>query len=204
MLTLYGNLISGNDYKVRLLLSQLQLSFRYVEKDVFTGETRKDDFLSINPNGRIPTVVLEDGRVLAESNAILYYFAQGTPFWPEDRFEQARALQWMFFEQYSHEPNIAVARFWLHLENGAEVYKEQLPEKWDKGNAALKVMDGHLSSNDYFAAGRYTVADIALYAYTHVAEEGNFDLAAYPAVRAWLDRVADQPGHILITQSDFG
>ena len=201
MLTLYGNLISGNDYKVRLLLTQLGIDYAYEERDLFAGETRTPEFLALNPNGRIPTVRLADGRILAESNAIMFYFAEGGTFLPADRYDRAQALQWMFFEQYSHEPFIAVARFWLHLDNGAEDYADALPEKWQKGHQALAVMEQHLSSRDFFAGGQYSIADIALYAYSHVAEEGKFDLTPYRAIRRWLDRVADQPKHILIDQA---
>ena len=203
MLTLYDNLLSGNGYKVRLLLSQLQVPFLYAERDVFAGETRRSDFLAINPNGRIPAVVFDDGRVLCESGAILYYFAQATAYLPQDDFARAETLQWMFFEQYSHEPYIAVARFWLHLDDGRERFGDQLAEKWEKGHAALQVMEGHLGQNDFFAGGAYSIADIALYAYSHVAGEGDFDLSPYPNLRAWLARIANQPGHIPITKDDF-
>ncbi len=201
MLTLWGNLLSGNDYKVRLLLTQLGHDYAYEERDLFNGETRTPEFLAINPNGRIPTVRLADGRILTESNAIMFYFAEGGAFLPDDRYERAQALQWMFFEQYSHEPFIAVARFWLHTENGGEVYADALPEKWEKGHQALRVMEQHLTSRDFFAGGQYSIADISLYAYSHVADEGGFDLAPYGAIRRWLDRVADQPAHILIDQA---
>ena len=203
MLKLYGNLDSGNDYKVRLILSQLSIPFDYEHKDTYNGETRTPEFLAINPNGRIPALVMDDGQVLVESGAILYYFAQGTPMWPTDKFQQAQVLQWMFFEQYSHEPYVAVARSMLHQENGPERFKDQLPEKWEKGKAALNLMEQHLANRSFMVAEQYSIADIALYAYTHVAEEGEFDLSVYPNIRAWLDRVADQPGHILITQSEF-
>ncbi len=201
MMRLYGNLDSGNDYKVRLLLTQLGIAYDYQVKDVFTGETRTAEFLAINPNGRIPTIVLEDGRILVESNAIMSYFAEGTSLLPNDRFERAQALQWMFFEQYNHEPNIAVARFWHHLDGGVEANADALPEKWQKGYQALDVMEKHLSELHYFVGDAYSIADISLYAYTHVAEEGGFDLEPYIAIRRWLDRVGDQPDHILITQT---
>jgi glutathione S-transferase len=203
MLTLYDFLESGNGYKVRLLLTQLGVPFRLVEKNILKGETRTPEFLAINPDGRIPAVVFDDGRRLAQSNAIMFYFAEGTKFLPADKFERAQALEWMFFEQYSHEPHIAVARFWLHV-GKKEEYASQLPEKWRRGYQALDVMERHLEKHEYLVGGRYSIADIALYAYTHVAEEGGFDLGRYPRIRRWLDRVADQPGHILITQSDFG
>jgi glutathione S-transferase len=203
MLTLYDSLISGNGYKVRLLLSQLGLPFRLIEKDIVKGETRKPDFLKINPNGRIPVLQLADGRCLAESNAIMFYLAEGTFFLAEDRYDRADTLRWMFFEQYSHEPYVAVARFWIHSLGKRQEWAERLEEKWPRGYQALDIMESHLRTRRFFVGERYSIADIALYAYTHVAEEGEFDLARYPAIRAWLDRVADQPGHVLITQSDF-
>jgi len=200
---LYDFLDSGNGYKVRLALAQLGHRFELVEVDIMAGATRTPDFLAINPNGRIPTLVLDDGVVLAESDAILFYLAEGTPLLPDDRLDRARVLQWMFFEQYNHEPSIAVARFWTkHLEMNA-LQRELLPQKREQGYAALGVMEGHLAGRDFFVADRYTIADIALYAYTHVADEGEFDLGSFPAIRAWLDRVAAQPGHIPITKADF-
>jgi glutathione S-transferase len=203
MLTLYDSLISGNGYKVRLLLSQLGLPFRLIEKDIVKGETRKPDFLKINPNGRIPVLQLADGRCLAESNAIMFYLADGTPFLAEDRYDRADTLRWMFFEQYSHEPYVAVARFWIHSLGKRKEWADRLEEKWRRGYQALDIMESHLRTRRFFVGEHYSIADIALYAYTHVAEEGEFDLARYPAIRAWLDRVADQPDHVLITQSDF-
>ena len=204
MLTLFDFLPSGNGYKVRLLLSQLGIPFKLVEKDILKGETRTPEFLTINPDGRIPTVQFDDGRILAQSNAIMFYFAEGTRFLPADRFERAEALQWMFFEQYSHEPYIAVARFWIHELHKRLEWAERLKEKWQKGYLALDVMERRLKGHPFLVGRAYSIADIALYSYTHVAEEGDFDLGRYPAIRAWLDRVADQPGHVLITQSDFG
>lgn len=203
MLTLYDYLPSGNGYKVRLLLSQLGVPFRLVEKDILKGETRTPEFLAINPDGRIPALVFGDGRRLAQSNAILFYFAEGTPFLSADRYGRAETLQWMFFEQYSHEPQIAVARFWIHSLDKRREWEDRLQEKWQKGYQALDVMERHLDGREFFVGGRYSIADIALYAYTHVAEEGDFDLGRYPRIRGWLDRVADQDGHVLITQSDF-
>jgi glutathione S-transferase len=204
MLTLYDYLPSGNGYKVRLLLSQLGIPFRLIEKDILKGETRTPEFLAINPDGRIPAIVFEDGRRLAQSDAILFYFAEGTPLLPADRFARAEALQWMFFEQYSHEPQIAMARFWVHSLGKRKDWVDRLQEKWQKGYQALDAMERHLDDRKFFVGERYSIADIALYAYTHVAEEGAFDLGRYPHIRAWLDRVADEPGHVLITQSEFG
>ena len=199
MLRLYDFLASGNGYKVRLLLRQLAIPFERVELDIVRGETRTPDFLAKNPNGRIPLLELEDGTRLAESNAILWYLADGTPYLPSNRLARARVLQWMFFEQYSHEPNIATSRFWLtHLELTPE-RRAGLEQKRPLGHAALGVMERHLAAHDYFVAGAYSIADIALYAYTHVAPEGGFDLAPYPAVNAWLERVRVQPRHVPIT-----
>nr|WP_207956964.1 glutathione S-transferase family protein [Rubrobacter tropicus] len=200
---LHDYLPSGNGYKVRLLLTQLGIPFERIEYDVTLGETRTPEFLQrVNPNGRVPVLETDEGEFLAESDAILFYLADGTRFFPEGRLERARVLQWMFFEQYSHEPNIAVARAWVHV-FGLEMTGERrlaLEAKRKLGHEALGVMEGHLNGNDYFVGGRYSVADIALYAYTHVAHEGGFDLAGYPAVRGWIERVANQPGYIPITQ----
>lgn len=198
MLRLYDFLESGNGYKVRLLLTQLKLPFEYVEKDILKGETRTPEFLALNPNGRIPVLRLEDGTHLAESGAILFYLADGTPFLPAGRLERAQVLQWMFFEQYSHEPNVAVARFLMHFTAPDDQRRRTLPDRRTAGYAALDVMERHLARNHFLAAGRYSIADIALYAYTHTAEEGGFSLAKYPAIRAWLDRVKAQSGHVTI------
>jgi glutathione S-transferase len=198
---LYDYAPSGNGYKVRLLLAHLGLKHERIEVDSNAGETRTPDFLKLNANGKIPTIVLDDGAVLPESNAILYYFAEGTPYLPEKRIDRAQALRWMFFEQYSHEPYIAVVRNWVHHpELTTPEQKARIPDLRQRGERALQVMDEHLAKEPYFAAGRYTIADIALYAYTHVADEGEFDLKRYPAVLAWCDRVKAQPGHIPITK----
>jgi len=199
MLKLYDFLESGNGYKVRLLLHQLDIPYQRIELDITRGETRTPDFLARNRNGRIPTLELEDGTALAESNAIQFYLAEGTPFLPAGRIERAQVLQWMFFEQYSHEPYIAVVRFWCHT-GEAEKRPDEVAARRQRGYDALAVMEDHLHHRDFFAAGRYTIADIALYAYTHVAHEGGFDLAPFTAVNAWLARVRSQPRHIPITQ----
>ena len=199
MLTLYDYLSSGNGFKCRLLLSQLDIPYRRVELDIMKGETRTPEFLAKNPNGRIPALELEDGTVLSESDAILFYLAEGTPFLPEDRLGRAQVLQWLFFEQYSHEPFIAVARFIHHLLPPDTPRRAELPRLDQGGHAALGVMERRLADHPFLVADRYTIADVALYAYTHVADEGGFDLAGYPGVRAWLERVAGQPGHLPIT-----
>lgn len=196
---LHDYLPSGNGYKVRLLLNLLDRPYDYRHYDIVHGETRTPAFLQKNPTGKIPVLELDDGRFLSESNAILFYLAQGSDYWPEDHWDQAQALRWMNFEQYSHEPNIATPRFWLtHLGLNDE-RQTQLAGKQALGREALAVMNDHLARQDWFVAGRYTIADIALFAYTHVAEDGGFTLADYPNVCRWLDRVASHPNHIAIT-----
>jgi len=200
MLRLHDNLTSGNGYKVRLLLAQLGLPFDRVEYDIDKGATRTPAFLAMNANGRVPLLELPDGRFLPESNAILWYLADGTDFVDADRWNRADTLRWMFFEQYSHEPNIATVRFWItHRVEMTPERLDQLPIKHRLGHAALGVMEQHLAERRFFVADRYSIADIALYAYTHVAGEGGFDLGPYPAIRAWLDRVASEPRHVPIT-----
>ena len=201
MIKLYDYLPSGNGYKVRLLLTQLGMAFERIDKDIIVGETRQQDFLRKFPNGRIPAVELDDGRTLFESNAIISYFAEGTPLMPSDRFERAQALQWMFFEQYSHEPYIASSRYLIIHPQVQDERRALLQWMRQRGCEALAVMETALRHHDFFVADRYCVADIALYAYTHVAAEGGFDLKPYPALRLWLDRVRSQPKHIAITQS---
>ena len=204
MLRLHDNHLSGNGYKPRLLLAHLDRSYERIEVDILMGETRTPEFLARNPNGRIPVLELADGTCIAESNAILFYLAEGSPFLPADRLGRALALQWMFFEQYSHEPCIAVARHWIqHLEM-TEAQRNQLPEKQEGGRAALAVMERHLGGADWFGGDAMGIADFALYAYTHVADEGGFDLADYPAVGAWLERVAGQPGHVPMNPAPVG
>ncbi len=206
MLRLHDSATSGNAYKVRLLLTHLAIPFERIEYDIDHGATRTPDFLrDKNANGRVPVLELEGGRCLPESNAILWYLAEGTPVLPAasdeaGRWERAQVLQWMFFEQYSHEPNIATVRYWItHKVEMTPDRVAALPGKRKGGIAALDVMEQHLRTRDFFAGEAYTIADIALYAYTHVAPEGGFDLAPFPAVRAWLARIADQPRHLLIT-----
>ena len=191
---------SGNAYKVRLVLAHLSLPFERIELDTDSGETRTREFLAKNPNGKIPALEFESGDVLCESDAILFYLAAGTALLPEDNLERAQVLQWMFFEQYSHEPNIAVSRHVLkHLEL-TEERRALVESKREPGYRALGVMEGHLADRSFFVAERFTIADIALYAYTHVADEGGFDLVDFSAVRGWLARVSGQPGHIPITR----
>jgi glutathione S-transferase len=196
MLRLFDYSDSGNGYKVRLLLHQLETPFELVEVDILKGESRTPEFLARNPNGRIPTLELESGEFLSESNAILCYLADGTPFLPDDRLGKARVLQWMFFEQYSHEPNIATSRFWLRHTEIDAARQAALAQKHALGHAALGVMEQHLGGHSFFVGEHYTIADIALFAYTHVADEGGFDLSGYPQVRGWLNRVRSQPGWV--------
>jgi glutathione S-transferase len=197
MLRLYDNVASRNGYKVRLLLAHLGLPYERVELDLFKGESHTPAYLAKNPAGKIPALELEDGTVLAESGAILCYLAEGTPYLPADRLGRAETLRWMFFEQNAHETSVAEARFIReHSEINQGRMGNILEEKQRRGNVALKLMDQHLTGHDYFAAGRYTVADMALYGYTSVAHEGGFDLANYPAVQSWMKRVEAQPGYV--------
>ena len=199
MQTLYDYLDSGNGYKIRLLLALLERPYRWVERDIMRGETRTAAFLAKNPNGRIPALELDDGTCLAESDAILWYLAEGTPFVPESRLERAQVLQWMFFEQYSHEPYVATPRFILKHLPPDSPRRAELPKRLEQGRAALAVMETHLAGRRFFVGERYSIADIALYAYTHVAHEAQLDLAPYANVRAWLGNVATQPRHIPIS-----
>ncbi len=199
MITLYDYLDSGNGYKIRLILALLDRRYRWVELDILDGSTRRPEFLVKNPNGRIPTLELEDGTCLAESNAILWYLADGSQFVPEDEVQRAQVLQWMFFEQYSHEPYVATPRFIVKHLPADSPRRSELPQRLERGRAALAVMEQQLTPRRFLVGEQYTIADIALYAYTHVAHEGLLDLAPYPAVRAWLARVGDQPRHIPIT-----
>ncbi len=195
---LYDSAVSGNCYKVRLLFAHLGLSYERHEVDVIDRSNRPQLLAGLNPALRVPTLVLDDGRSLAESNAILWHMAQGTPYLPDDRFQQAKVLQWLFFEQYSHEPYIAVLRFWLAVAKLSPTDQE-LDAKRRGGDAALDALEGQLELGPYLVGDAYTIADIALYAYTHVADEAGFDLAGRPATLAWLERVSSQPRHVPIT-----
>jgi glutathione S-transferase len=200
MLRLYDYFDSGNGYKARLALAQLAIPYRLIAVDIDKGETRTPEFLAMNPNGRIPLLALENGAYLAESNAILCYLAEGTALMPGDALARAQILQWLFFEQYSHEPNIATARYWLRHGLMTPAREPLFAQKRLAGYAALAVMENHLATRDFFV-GAYSIADIALYAYTHVAEQGEFDLARFPSVTAWLVRVRDQPLHVPLAPS---
>jgi glutathione S-transferase len=196
---LYNSQVSGNCYKVRLVAAQLGLDLELVELDVIDRSNRPEVLGGLNPALRVPTLVLDDGRSLGESGAILLYLADGTTLIPDDRFERAQMLQWMFFEQYDLEPNIAVARFWVSISGTPERWADQLPAKHEAGYRTLEAVERHLAGRTFLVADRYTLADIALYAYTHVADEGGFELERYPAIAAWLERVRSQPGHVTMT-----
>ncbi|MCK0209267.1 glutathione S-transferase family protein [Starkeya koreensis] len=197
MLKIYAMQSSGNCYKVRLLLSKLGVPFELIDVDLLRGENRTPDFLMKNPEGRVPLLELPGGRYLPESNAILFYLAEGTHLLPGAPLERAEVLRWMFFEQHSHEPNIGAARFWLKLVRGGRELRTHDIDRWmEEGYAALGVMERHLARRPFFVDGGLTIADIALYAHTHAAAEGDFDLGGFPSVRAWLARVAALPGHV--------
>ncbi len=209
MFKLYEMADSGNCYKVRLLLHQLDVAYERIPTDILRGESRTAAFLELNPNGKVPLLVLPDGRPLAESNAMLCYLcdvsAGASSYLPDEPYARALTLQWLFFEQYSHEPYIATNRFWIHIAKDADGFAAQIAANHPKGLAALGVMEQHLEQADFFTGagtgttpGSYGIADIALYAYTHVAHQGNYDLGAFPAVSRWLARVAEQPRHIAI------
>src|SRR4026208_787644 len=186
---LYNSAVSGNCYKARLLLAQVGLEYELVDVSVVDRSNRPELLGDLNPALRVPTVVLDDGRPLAESNALLRYFGDGTAYVPAEPYERAQVLQWMFFEQYSHEPYLAVVRFWLAYSGTPELFADRIPGRMKGGYAALDAMEAHLRERSFFVGGAYSIADISLYAYTHVAEEGNFDLDPYPAIRTWLERV---------------
>jgi glutathione S-transferase len=195
--TLYSMQFSGNCYKPRLAMHELGIPFRLVDFRKGTGQTTSPDFLALNPNGQVPLLILPDGRPLAESDAMLLYLAEGSDLIPADRYERALCYQWLFFEQYSHEPVIAVARNWLrYIPGGRETMAHRIEEWRDKGNRVLAVMEAGLAGRDFFAGSSFSIADIALYAYTHVADEADYDLGAYPGIEKWLARVAARPRHV--------
>jgi glutathione S-transferase len=195
---LYNSQVSGNCYKVRLLLAHLGVAYERQELSVVDRSNRDEVLGDLNPALRVPTLVLDDGRALGESGAILWYFGEGTRFVPEDRYERAQMLQWMFFEQYDHEPALAVVRFWLAYSGRPEAFADRLEERRTAGYKALDAMERHLDGRRFFVGDAMTLSDIALYAYTHVAHEGGFELGGYPAIQAWLAEVAAEPGHVPI------
>lgn len=199
MFKLYSMQLSANSYKARLMLSMLGEPFQLEEVDLLSGDNKTPDYLALNPAGQVPLLVLPDGRILPESGAILHYLAEGTPLLPAERFARAEVLRWMFFEQHSHDPFIGQARFWLHLVRGGRELKQNLLEEWeDRGYEALRIMDAHLAARPFFAGDHPSLADIALYANTHVASEGGFDLGPFQAVRVWLQRLSREPGFVPI------
>jgi glutathione S-transferase len=195
---LYDSPVSGNCYKVRLLLAHLGIPYERRTMDVVDRSNRREVLGELNPALRVPTLVLDDGRPLGESGAILWYLGEGTRFVPEDPYDRAQVLQWMFFEQYDHEPAIAVARFWVAYSGRADEFADRLPERIAAGERALAAMERHLGHGQFLVGDGITLADIALYAYTHVADEGGFDLEPYPAILSWLARVAAEPNHVPI------
>ena len=192
----YGDSISGNCYKIQLLCSQLDIPYDWQEVDILKGDTRTNDFLAMNANGKIPLLALPDGRYLSESNAILGYLAADSDLAGRDRYTRAEILQWLFFEQYSHEPNIATSRFIVKYLGSPPDRQTALEEKRIAGYKALDVMEAELESKEFFVDAKYSLADIALYAYTHVASDGGFDLRDYPAIRVWLGRVEATPAYV--------
>jgi len=200
MITIYGNSVSGNCHKLRLLCEQLGREYRWVETDNTRGQTHTPEFLARNPNGKVPVIELEDGRILTESNAILCWLAEGTEYLGGDAWQRAQTLSWMFFEQYSHEPYIAVARFIRGWTEADSPRRAELPKCLERGNAALAVMEKHLAAHEWFSGTHYGVADIALFAYTHCAADGGFDLSRYPRVSRWLDRVRATPRFVPMPQ----
>lgn len=199
MIAVYGFSPSGNCHKVKLLLEQLGREYRWIETNSALGETRTPEYLAKNPNGKVPMLELEDGRILVESNAILCWLAEGSGFLPADPWQRAQALSWMFFEQYSHEPYVATSRFILRHLPANSPRRAELPDRQERGLQAIAVMEKHLAWRPYFVGERLSVADLALYAYTHVADQAGLDLTPFPAVRGWMTRVASQPGHVPIT-----
>ena len=193
MTRLYGMTGSGNCWKPAVLMKQLGLPFEWVEVDILKGESRTPEFLAKNANGRVPLLEVAPGKFLAESDAMLCFLAEGTPFLPAEKWARAKVMEWLFFEQYSHEPYIATVRFWVKYLKKQDEWKEKIGETMKKGYAALGVMETQLAKTAFLAGGAYSIADIALYAYTHVADEGLYDLASYPAINAWMSRVEKTP-----------
>ena len=204
MTRLYGMTGSGNCWKPAVLMKQLGLPFEWVEVDILKGESRTPEFLAKNANGRVPLLEAAPGKFLAESDAMLCYLAEGTPFLPAEKWARAKVLEWLFFEQYSHEPYIATVRFWVKYLKKQDEWKEKIGEAMKKGYAALGVMETQLAKTSFLAGSAYTIADIALYAYTHVAHEGGYDLARYPAINAWMSRVEKTPAFFaMVSRRDY-
>jgi glutathione S-transferase len=193
---IYGDTRSGNCYKLKLLCALLSIEHEWISVDILRGESRSDAFLKMNPNGQIPVCITDDDVIVTQSNAILYYLGQGSDYWPDNRLEQTRVLEWQFFEQYTHEPTIAVARFIKLYQGMPADRQDEYHDKLKAGYRALEVMENHLQQHEYLATNRISLADISLYAYTHVAHEGGFDLSSYPALEAWISRVQSQPAYV--------
>ena len=193
---IYGDIYSGNCYKLKLLCALLALEHDWIPIDILRGETRSDSFLALNPGGQIPVCVTDDNAVLTESNAILFYLAQDSAYWPRDKLSQTRVLEWQFFEQYSHEPSIAVARFIKVYQGMPDARMDEYKKKLMDGYRALDIMEAHLADRDFLVGERCSIADISLFAYTHVAHEGGFDLSAYPSINGWIDSIASLPGYV--------
>ncbi len=200
MLKLYEFSPSGNCYKIRLILTQLEIPFERIEIDITKGESRTPEFLQKNPNGRVPVLEIEPGKFLSESNAILFYLSAGTKFFPSNKWEQAEVMQWLFFEQYSHEPYIATSRYWISILRKAEEYQTEINQKQPGGYAGLNVMEKHLEKHHFFVGNSYTIADICLFAYTHVADEGGFDLSHFLAIQNWIERIKNKPLYLKISE----
>jgi glutathione S-transferase len=190
---LYGMTGSGNCWKPAALMRQLGIAFEWIEVDTVKGETRTPEYLARNPNGKVPLLEVAPGQFLAESNAMLCYLAEGTPHLPAERWQRAKVMEWLFFEQYSHEPYIATVRFWVHFLGKQDEWRDKIAETMKKGYAALGVMETQLARTPFLAGSQYTIADIALFAYTHCADQGGYDLKRFPAIGAWLARVKAQP-----------
>jgi len=193
---IYGDIYSGNCYKLKLICALLGIEHEWIPVDIMRGETREDHFLALNPVGQIPICVTDDGHTLTESNAILYYLAQGSDFWPTDRLAQTRVLEWQFFEQYSHEPSIAVARFIVVYQGLPDDRRREYEAKLKAGYRALDLMERHLKDQRFLVGQTCSIADVSLFAYTHVAEEGGFDLSSYPAIGAWIAGIQQLPGYV--------
>lgn len=200
MLRLYDFLLSGNCYKIRLLMAQLAISYERVELDFVQQENRTPKFLKKNPQGRVPVLEIESGEFLLESNAIMFYLSKGTQLFPDDHLEQSKVMQWLFFEQYSLMPYLAPCRYWMRILNKADEFRDVIAEKHKSGYAALAVMEQHLQAHRFFVGNNYTIADIGLFAYVHVAHEGGYNMTRFPTIQAWIERVKLQPHYISITQ----
>ena len=201
---IYGDIYSGNCYKLKLICSLLNLEHEWIPVDIMRGETREDHFLSLNPVGQIPICITDDGQTLTESNAILYYLAHGSEFWPDGRLAQTRVLEWQFFEQYTHEPSVAVARFIMRYQGLPEDRRQEYQAKLKAGYRALDLMERRLEGREFLVDDSCSIADISLFAYTHVADEGGFDLFSYPSIRNWITNIEQLPGYIAMPRATSG